>query len=120
AAPARAPRSHGCSSTGCCRNTVPCSARRRQGTPTSMRSRPRGWRRDRPFGNGACYPCATMPLHGSILLILIGSQWHKCRQEGLPDPSSTPFGGSTLPQWQVKTGSDQISRDAFVPVIRED
>ena len=30
-------------------------------------------------------------LHSQILLILTGSQWHKCRQEGLPTPSSTPL-----------------------------
>ena len=29
-------------------------------------------------------------LHSSILLIQSGPQWDKCRQEGLPNPSSTP------------------------------
>ncbi|AMY72226.1 hypothetical protein AKL17_3p0070 (plasmid) [Frigidibacter mobilis] len=24
----------------------------------------------------------------------MGSQWHKCRQEGLPNPSSEPYGGT--------------------------
>ena len=28
-------------------------------------------------------------LHSQILLILMGSQRHKCRHEGLPNPSST-------------------------------
>ncbi len=29
-------------------------------------------------------------LHSQLLLIPHGSQWHKCRQEGLPNPSSEP------------------------------
>jgi hypothetical protein len=32
-------------------------------------------------------------LHSQLLLIQHGSQWHKCRQEGLPNSSSMP----TLP-----------------------